>query len=394
MARMKLTPCRGMNNVDEDDALQLRDEHGSAGVFVRDAVNVDVTPRGKMLMRGSVRKVTDVQISHLWRSTLSGEVFGVAGGQWGRVDLRDWSLEPMIPWHGEWASHCQLGAEVAVAGVDGIFTWDGKGVRRLTIDTPPAPMLMPEAGGTLQGRIAVGVSWLRGRKESSVSLRAECDADGGVRVILPQPMDASVTGVRVYASTPGGSDWLLMGEYPASTADVKLTGRHGALSQAPFVHKDAMPSGRWMRLWNGRLLVAGLKSLHFSEPMAWHLHDRRTGTVMFPQRVTFIAPVAGGVWVGQRDHVVFLDGMNPDQWQLRRMAGQPPVLGSAAYLSAQDAGEMGGGQDAAIWLAGNGYVIGTASGQMFETAAGKLQRVGGVRGESVVWGERVLTLVA
>lgn len=397
--KLSLTPARGIDNVNEDAALYAAPgEDGPGGLYLREALNVDITAQGKVLMRGAVRKVSGQRLRHLWRSPLHGDVFGVAGtgpaAQWGRIDPRTWQHQPLLPWRGEWASHCVLGYEVAVAGADGIWLFNGQSLRRLTIDTPPPPMVAPAGVGRLHGHVAVAVSWLRGRVESSVSRRAECEAAGAVAVTLPLPLDASIERVRVYMSTPGGRDWLLAGEYPASTAQVTLTGREGALSGAPFEHLDAMPPGRWMHWWQGRLLTAGLKQVHFSEAMAWHLHDRRHGTVPLPQRITFMAPVAGGVWVGQRDHVLFLSGTNPDEWQVQRMAGQPPVPGSVVLLSAEDAGAAAGGQAAAVWLAANGYVMGTAGGQMLELGGQRLQGIAAASGASTLWGSRILTLLA
>ena len=46
------------------------------------------------------------------------------------------------------------------------------------------------------------------------------------------------------------------------------------------------------------------------------------------------------------------------------------------------------------WLADNGYVAGTASGQVIENNAGTLKGVTAERGTSVVLGDRVLTVVA
>ncbi|EQL43779.1 hypothetical protein M770_30395 (plasmid) [Pseudomonas aeruginosa VRFPA03] len=74
MATTSLVPLAGINNVAEDAALQRGGE--SPRLYVRDAVNIDLSPAGKAQLRASARQVTDQPFRQLWQSPLHGDAFG------------------------------------------------------------------------------------------------------------------------------------------------------------------------------------------------------------------------------------------------------------------------------------------------------------------------------
>jgi hypothetical protein len=116
--------------------------------------------------------------------------------------------------------------------------------------------------------------------------------------------------------------------------------------------------------------------------------------VQLPQRITFVYPVDGGLWVGQVDHVVFLRGTAPDGLALERKTSKRPVPGSAVELDAETAAEAaGGGQAVVAWLADNGYAMGTPDGGVIETRAGRLRGIAGNRATSIVFARRLTTAV-
>ena len=141
-------------------------------------------------------------------------------------------------------------------------------------------------------------------------------------------------------------------------------------------------------------MTASANVLRFSEALAYHVHDRRHGFVQMPQRITFVQPVDGGIWVGQVDHVAFLQGASLDTLELQAKASKAPVPGSAIKVKAELLGDLAqGGGECAVWLAGNGYVVGTAGGSIAEPMAKVMQGVRAANGASVVFGDRLLTAV-
>lgn len=390
----RMMPLAGINNRSEDAALVKGGDAPS--VALREALNVDITETGRVNMRGALGVVSDVAYKNLWRSPLHGDLFGTLGAAWVKINPDDWSHVVLADLGSTgWASHCVLNSAVAVSNADGIWTYDGVQAVPLPMHTPGLPYVSAGGGTLAQGTYGVAVSWLRGTLESSVSEVAHVTVDeegGGINVSLPFCLDASVTGARLYLTKPGSSELQAVEDYPIATTSASIVVMPELGGSPEFQHLDAMPGGRFMGLWAGQLLTAGTRTLHFSEPMAFHLYDRRHSFVQFPQRITFVAPVEGGVWVGQVDHVVFLSaGDSPGVFRLQRKAAQPPVFGSACLVNAELLGDLAAGYLAAVWLAGNGYVVGNAEGQMVELHAKALQGIRAGQGRTVVIGNRLMT---
>lgn len=393
MANVSLMPILGMNTVARDDNLQRGGD--TPALFVRDAVNVDIHSDGRFSMRHGVRKVSDLALRNMWQSPLHGDVFAALGDEWGLVDTHNWGFQALARcgkgkiWH-EVVNH-----HVMVATDEGILVYDGQLVKRLAIETPPMPLVLETVGSMEMGSYGVAVSWLSGKLESAVSAMATIEVkQGGLSVMLPMCTDDTVTGVRLYLTRCNGGELLQAGDYAidAVKVDVVLLPRLGA--SARFRYLSPMPSGKFLKLWRGRLLVAHANRLLFSEAMAFHLHDERFGWLQFPQRITFVQPVEGGIWIGQVNHVVFLSGQDVANLTTMQTSGKPPVPESAILLGANEVGELSGGLPVAAWLAENGWVMGTANGQLVETQAGVMSAIMGQAGQSVLFERRVLTLCA
>ena len=390
-----LTPLIGMNNAAEDAALMRGGD--SSGVYARDILNIDVTPAGKALLRNGVSKVSALPVRELWQSPLHRESFGVVADDWGKVGALSWSFDPLIKIGNGDVSHEVLNNLVCVAGSAGIFTYDGSTAQRLTIENPPAPLVVTGSGSMVAGVYGVAVAWLRGSTESAPSAIAFTDVpdDGGVQVNPPMCLDDSVTGMRLYMTRQNGGELARAGDYPADSyaIDIPLLPQLGAPPQ--FLNKSPMPTGKYLKYWRGRLLTSRANVLRFSEPMAYHLHDERHGFVQMPQRITFVEPVDGGIWVGQVDHVAFLEGATPDELVMQRKTARAPVAGSSIQVLADTiGGELSqGGSATVLWLAENGYVAGTASGQVVEMQTGVMKGITAENGTSVVLDRRVFTAV-
>lgn len=391
-----LLPMAGINNVAEDAALQRGGD--APQLYVRDAVNVDITESGLPQLRSGVRPVTTAAYRSLWQSPLHGDVFGTLGNQWVRVDPDNWTHEALATIGEGDVSHEVLNNRVVVSGPAGLFVFDGGSAQRLTFDSPAPPMVAALGGGSLAaGTYGAAVAWLRGDLESQTSEATFVEAgEGGLlRVAFPLCMDPSVTGVRLYLTRKDGGELARAGDYPANAdpLDVPLLPELGRPAQ--FRHLSPMPAGAFLRYWRGRLLTARLNVLRWSEAMGYHLHDERHGFLQMPQRITFVEPVEGGIWIGQVDHVAFLEGATPEGFSVRRLASRAPVPRSSIRLPAEAVGATAeGGREVAVWLAENGYVLGTASGTLIEVQAGTLKGITSLYGSSVLAGRRIITSVS
>ena len=391
-------PLAGIDNASPyDDALQVKATRGQGPrTFLRDAVNVDISDTGRASMRPGLRKVTDAALTNLWQSPLHRDIFATLGDQWVKVDPATWSHQPLATIGEGQVSHLVLNSAVLVAGPAGIFQYDGAAAQRFTLDAPPAPMVSPGAGSLEPGAYGVAVAWLRGATESPLSAATHCTVgdSGGLAITLPMCMDSTVTHARLYLTRQNGGELLRGEDYTVSTATVELPllPKLGATPQ--FQHKEAMPTGSYLAYWRGRLLTARTNVLRFSEAMAYHIHDPRHGFVQMPQRITFVHPVDGGIWVGQVDHVAFLAGTVLGEMTLYRKTAKAPVPGSATALDAEDTDGLAGNGGAVVaWLAENGFVLGSPDGSVVEKHDRRLGGIAGKQGVSAVFANRLTTAI-
>ena len=393
MPSQSFMPCRGIDNVSEDAAMVQGGKEPF--VFMRDAVNVNVTPAGKIDMIASGSKMTDSKYQNLWQSPLHKDVFAVIDGMWVKVNTSDWTHEDLeiIGGSGKTISHTVLNNLVVVAGARGIFTYDGHTCQPLTIDRPPAPIAHNNVENTQSDSRSVAISWLRGSMESSLS--DYVSAGESADIVLPMVFDPTVTGVNIYATTIGGTDMQLAGTRDRVATNFVITNDHKLGMAAQFSHLSPMPTGKYLCYWRGRLITATANVIRFSEPLAYHLHDERHGFIQTSQRVTFIQPVDNGLWVGQVDHVLFIEGLNPSDMSMSIKSAQPPVPDSAIQVSSNDIGEAAeGGSLVCVWLARNGYVAGNSMGQIIEYQAGRIDNINGQSSTTVRLARRLITAVS
>ena len=155
-----------------------------------------------------------------------------------------------------------------------------------------------------------------------------------------------------------------------------------------------MPSGKYLSEWNGRIMVAQSNILRFSEALFYHMHSEIHGFIQFPQRITFVAPVDSGIWVGQVTHVCFLRGTELGEMSMERKALAPPIPDSATTIDAKDAKQAsGGGAKTALWLSESGFVLGTSDGQAVELQSEHIKGVAGHSASSVVLDGRIYASV-
>ena len=91
MTALKLFPLAGMNNVVADDGLQRGGD--APKLFVRDAVNVNISNTGRIELRKSGEQVTALAFKNLWQSPLHGDVFASLERQIVKVDTATWDYQ-------------------------------------------------------------------------------------------------------------------------------------------------------------------------------------------------------------------------------------------------------------------------------------------------------------
>lgn len=390
MANQSFMPCRGIDNTSEDPAMVQGGREPY--VYVRDANNVNVTPAGKIEMIASGGKVTGNRFQNLWQSPLHKDVFGALDDEWVKVNTNDWSYNTLADIGSSDLYHTVLNNMIVVAGKHGIYTYDGQTCQPLTINAPPPPVASGTPDDNNQSR-TVAISWLRGSMESSLSYYVSAPGSA-ITVSLPLVTDPTVTGVNIYATNVGGTDMQLAGSLTNEGTSFSITKDHKLGMAAQFAHLSPMPTGKYLCYWRGRLITATANVIRFSEPLAYHLHDERHGFIQTSQRVTFIQPVNGGLWVGQVDHVIFIQGSQLDDMNITIKSAAAPIPGSAIQIGSAEIGEIAeGGDQVVVWLSANGYVAGNSGGQLVEYQAGRISNVTANNGTTVRLARRLLTAV-
>ena len=389
MPSQSFMPCRGIDNTSEDAAMVQGGREPY--VYMRDVVNANVTPAGKLNMIASGGKVTGSTYKNLWQSPLHKDVFAVLGEDLVKVKP-DWTHDQLMNVGGGHVVYEVLNNHVIAASKQGLFVYDGQTCQPLTIDKPAAPIANNNVENTQPDSRSVAISWLRGSMESSLS--DYVSAGESANIVLPMVFDPTVTGVNIYATSVGGTDMQLAGTMDRAATNFAITKDHKLGMAAQFAHLSPMPTGKFLCYWRGRLITATANVIRFSEPLAYHLHDERHGFIQTSQRVTFIQPVENGLWVGQSDHVIFIQGTSPDDMTISIKSAQPPVPNSAIQIPSNDIGEAAeGGSLVTVWLASNGYVAGSSAGQIIEYQAGRIGNISAQSGTTVRFDRRLVTAV-
>ena len=297
--RLKLTPILGMNNAEPPEALRRAKPPGTQ---VRDAVNVNVNAEGTVTMRRGLRRVTNEPYQWLWQNPATGDVFGSLRGQWVRVNRHDWSHEVLADVGAGRCTHMLLAGDVVCAAPRGVFAFNGTRALTLGLPTPPAPMLATAGGeGSLTAATyGAAIAWKRGEMLSPLSAVAGVPVQDGDALVVTFPLalggEASgIDGIRLFLTKPNGGELLRAGDFALTAGQVRLPLLPALGEAARWRQCQPMPTGEHLGLWRGRLVTASGRTLRFSEPLAYHICDERHGFVQMPQRITFIAPVEGGI---------------------------------------------------------------------------------------------------
>ena len=336
----------------------------------RDAINGLFNRDGEFLRRNGYGLMMAASGVHsLWTSPESGLSFCAqgsqvcsitpgAGGSLAVTALADTGIVSPV-------SFCDLNGVVVYANAGKIGAVLNGVAIPLALPTPGAPQVVAtDNGGLSAGRYGVAVALL-GDGESALSEITFLDVPegGGIRFTF----NGGSTR-RLYRTAANGDALYLAAEIPGALTTYLLgNGQLGRLTETQNL--EALPGGQIVRTWRGRTLLARGNVVLFSEPMRYGLFSPREGFVQFAHRITMMEPVEGGIFVGTTTGVVFLQGSKPSEFNVKATSGQPPFEGSGITAPASAFGGDIGSSDTrvAAWLAPNGFVIGTASGQLVET---------------------------
>lgn len=387
----RLTPLRGMDNVSDDESMSSFGK--TPFVKLRDAVNVNITSAGRMELRDTGAVVTEMPYKNLWQSPLHGDTFGTLNGELVKIDTSDWShLALNIQVQGT-VNYLVVNNFIVISDATALYKYDGLSVEKLTIGTPPTPMLNAVDGSLFEGTYNLAISWSKNGRESALSNIMTFEGEGGIHLVLPYNYSGDADQVTIYMTERNGSELLKVIALPVITATFTVTNDKDLTRAAQFQNLSPMRTGKFLKLWRGRLLTADKNLLLFSQALNFHLCDERYDFIALPQRVTFVEPVESGIWVGQSNGVVFLSGSDVRDLRLVQTGAKAPVPGTALRVNSDLLGEAAAGLESVVWLAENGYCIGTPTGNLIEAHANTLKGITAKGGQSVRFDDRIVTVL-
>lgn len=194
--------------------------------------------------------------------------------------------------------------------------------------------------------------------------------EGGIFIDALPVRDGHV--INVYLSGHGGEGAYLAGS--TNAAMFSYIGENSALVQpCRTVGTSPAPAGKAMAFWNSRVLVADGPVLWASMPGAWHLFEMRRDFKQFTAPITLVQPVDDGIYVGTRNELAFLGGMEFDKLAFRQVMPGPVVPGSgvAAPGDKITLGQNVGNGSAMLCITDGGIVAGFNGGQVARLTEGR-----------------------
>lgn len=387
----RITPLRGLDNVSDDESMSSFGREPF--VKLRDAVNVNISSSGRVELRETGIIATEIPYKNLWVSPLHGDTFGTLNGELVKINPVYWSHESLgIKLEGS-VNYLVVNNFIIISNALALYKYDGASVIKLTIETPPEPMARLSTGSLLDGTYTVAIAWSKDGRESGLSTSISLNGEGGIELILPYNYSEDADQIVIYMTERNGSELLKVGAVAVNTATFTISSDKDLTRAAQFQHLSPMRTGKFLKLWRGRLLTADKNMLYFSQALNFHLCDERYDYIALPQRVTFVEPVESGIWVGQSNSVVFLSGSDVRDLRLVQTGAKSPVPGTALRVNSDLLGELSAGLESVLWLAENGYCIGTPSGNLVEAHANTLKGITAKGGQSVRFDDRIVTVL-
>lgn len=375
----------GIDNV--SPRTQLSSDERGKRITVLDAINVDFDRAGAASRRAGRTKVSSTS-AHSVRGDLcmvgaNLSRFSVAGDVATYATLISMGSDHPV-------SYCDLNAHVVASNLGRIAVVSSAGAFELGVAEPAAVTIAAASNGGLSaGRYGVVVTHYSTEESGASALyTVDVSEGGGIRL---SGLAHSIP-LRVYRTSHNGDVLYQCADIPVGMATF-LVGAGKLGRECTTRHLQRTPPGHIVREYGARLWIARGRIIYFTEAMRFGLYDPRHNFIQHAKRITMIAPVASGIFVGDADGVTFYRGDTPGQMVPEDTSSEPPVPGTDADVSgALLSGDLRSGRRNAIWLTARGFVIGTADGNVVEPQASRI-RLQAVAGGIAVNDRRITAIV-
>lgn len=355
----------GENNRLPDSELRSQD-----GVYVRQAVNVDLTNRGTFERRdGYARIIESIRASSLFSD--SHRCFYLDNGTLYELRLDNQQNFEKVALKTGFALDARLTYCTTPLGIyfsDGNTLYRISGNRVVTLTTVRAqpPVLKTIEGSLKPGRYMFAVTWVAEDGTESPPSHYEM-------IELGEPM-----GIEVLASPPEGFTYnVYASPLNSSTMYLQTNSKFTAIirnnsKQIGSSTDRSLPAGELLAYSNGRLLSAKGQYLYYSEPFDLEKCDIVSGYMAFAEPITVLQATENGIYVAA-DKTWFLEGRSITELTFKEVLPYGGVFGTACR-----------GKDGEYcWMSPFGFVKANSLGEVENVQVGKVGVVPCTRGNSI-----------
>ncbi|MBF0607542.1 MAG: hypothetical protein SFH39_10440 [Candidatus Magnetobacterium sp. LHC-1] len=306
-------------------------------------------------------------------------------------------------------------SDTAITGVVELTARPIPVVRSWGMAPPDAPVISPSEQGILpRGNYQVTLTYTRNDgQESGASTVAAISLTNkarGIDLLCPLSADPDVRKINIYVTAPNGEVPYLVASVD-NTQGATTPGFEGqrppAQYAAPYHYRGETitgpplltwglrppPPGQLLCYYRGRLYVAGLNTLWYSQPYSYELFDPAQGWISFDAPITLLAAMEDGIFVATSDEVVFLKGTEPERFQAMQVSNCGAVFGTQAMGGLPDDNgvgnnniEPGGAAPSVVfWQSRMGICAGLSGGKIEFLTADKYSFEVGETGTGVFW---------
>ena len=156
---------------------------------------------------------------------------------------------------------------------------------------------------------------------------------------------------------------------------------------------QAMPVGKHLELYRGRIYVAKDNVLFFSEPLAYQAYDPARNWIPFDASIRMVQAVHDGLYIGTSKGVFFLQGETVQNMTFKNVSISAPIEGTDLKIDGRNilAGEIP--VQGVMWTAEDGIYVGYPEGQAMNLTKDKLRYPSGNSGSAVVYRDVYLSLI-
>lgn len=369
---------RGIDNLSAETQLPIgtRRRDGKVDGALREAVNIDLDSDGRPSRRPGYTLVEAAGVHSLYGNKRFALMLGVRNGQLVSYDADERRTDRMTlqARDARMSYDFDAGWVYFSNGFDSGRINDAGVIQPWAVATPIGQPTLAQAtaGGLAAGYYQVAVTYRDADdRESGSTLAAEIEIDAGTGIglsAIPQPSEAGVTTVRVYATEANGEVLRFVMDLPTGMTSATIGVHQPGKALATQFH-EVLPPGEIVRIYRGRLYVVRNNVLY------WSAANRYGQGILAESFLSFNGPgrmVEGvhagddaGMFVAFGKRTYFMSGPNPKKWQRAIAHPYGAVVGSSITA---DAGVLGFDDytgELPYWLDDSGqFVVGLPDGKV------------------------------